>query len=66
MQHVSDMKHKTTDELSQKSKIKKKSENDENINDFIDIQLNIMMMFILTAENSCKEILNAEYNSEHQ
>src|SRR5437773_8398205 len=60
------MKHKAADELSQRSKIKKESENDENINDFIDTQLNIMTMSALTAENSCEEILNAEYSSEHQ
>ena len=66
MQHVSDMKHKAADELSQKSKIEKESENDENIDNFIDMQLNIVTMFVLTAENSCEEILNAEYSSEHQ
>ena len=66
MWHVSDMKHKAADELSWKSKIKRESEDDENINDFIDTQLNIVTVFILTTENSCKEILNAEYSSEHQ
>ena len=60
------MKHKAADELSWRLKIKKESEDDENIDDFINTQLNIMMMFTLTAENSCEEILNAEYNSEHQ
>ena len=66
MQHVSDTKHKAADELSRRSKIKKESENDENIDDFIDMQLNIVTVFTLTAENSCEEILNAEYSSEHQ
>ena len=66
MWHVSDTKHKAADELSWKSKIEKESENDKNIDNFIDIQLNIMMMFALTAENLCEEILNAEYSSEHQ
>ena len=66
MQHVSDTKHKAADELLQKSKIKRKFENDENIDNFINTQLNIVTIFTLTAENSCEEILNAEYSSEHQ
>ena len=65
MWHVSDMKHKAADELSWRLKIEKESENDENIDDFINMQLNIVMMSALTAENSCEEILNAEYSSEH-
>ena len=60
------MKHKAADELSRKSKIKKESEDDENINDFINIQLNIVIMFTLTTENLHEEILNTEYSSEHQ
>ena len=60
------MKHQAADELSQRSKIKKEFENDENIDDFIDMQLNIVMMSALTAENSCEKILNAEYNSKYQ
>jgi len=66
VQHVSDTKHKTADELSQRSKIKKKSENNENINNFINAQLNAVTVSALTAENSSEEILNLKYSSEHQ
>ena len=37
VQHVSDTKHQAADELSQRSKIKRESEDDENINNFINI-----------------------------
>ena len=60
------MKHKAADELSWRSKIERESEDDENIDDFIDAQLNAVTVSMLTAENSCEEILNSEYSSEHQ
>ena len=66
MQHVSDMKHQAADELSQKSKIERKFENNKNIDNFINMQLNAVTMSALTAENSSKEILNLKYSSEHQ
>ena len=60
------MKHKAADELSWRSKIERESEDDENINDFIDMQLNAVTVLALTAENFSKEILNFKYSSEHQ
>ena len=59
------MKYKVADELLQRSKIEKESEDDKNINDFINVQLNAIIMSALTAENFSKEILNSEYSSEH-
>ncbi len=60
------MKHKAADELSWRSKIEKESENDENIDYFINMQLNTMTMSALIAENFNEEILNSEYSSKYQ
>ena len=49
-----------------KSKIERESEDDENIDDFIDMQLNVVTVSTLTASDSSKKILNFKYSSEHQ
>ena len=48
--------------------MKKKDENEENIDDFIDIQLNVVQVTVIKIDNDEKElqILKSEYSDKNE
>ena len=66
MWHVPGNKHTAADGLFQQSRIEDEMKNEENINDFIDLQLNTVQVSVSELENKDSCVLESEYSVRHQ
>ena len=65
IRHVFEKKHTAVDEFLKQSKIKKEADDTENINKFINAELNIVRILILKAEKKI-DVLKSKYSYENQ
>ena len=66
VKHISENKHTAVNELSCWLKIEDENEKNENIDDFINFQLNIVRILNLKLDELKNEIFESEYSLKHQ
>ena len=66
MRHVPGSCHTAANGLSRRPKVEEEDENKEDINNFINSELNMVKVLTSKVEDRTENILKSEYNKEYQ